>query len=45
MLETHAFCDLKIRKTSFFALKVFNFKLFRPDFELIGLSVQELPLV
>ena len=45
--ERFVFCDLYARKTSFFVLKVcFSmFKLFRPDYEAISLSVRELALV
>ena len=42
LLEKYAFCDLKVRKTSFFVLKVsFSiFKLFRRGFEAILVSVR-----
>ena len=45
--ERYAFCELLVKKTSFFVLKVFfsMFELFKPDFEAILLSVRKLPPV
>ena len=47
LLERYAFCDLQVKTTTFFVLKVCfpMFELFKPDFELIFSSVRELPLV
>ena len=47
--ESYAFCDLYVKTTSFFTLKVCSsifelFKDFKPDFEAISLNVRELLL-